>query len=61
MAMAHRGRLNLLTGLLQYPPVQMFQKMRGLREFPDDVKGIGDVLSHLSESPAEQGSDGRDG
>ncbi|KAF0304380.1 putative 2-oxoglutarate dehydrogenase E1 component DHKTD1, mitochondrial [Amphibalanus amphitrite] len=48
MAMAHRGRLNLLTGLLQYPPVQMFQKMRGMREFPDDVKGIGDVLSHLN-------------
>jgi probable 2-oxoglutarate dehydrogenase E1 component DHKTD1 len=24
---AHRGRLNLLTGLLQYPPVQMFRKV----------------------------------
>ncbi|XP_037082513.1 LOW QUALITY PROTEIN: probable 2-oxoglutarate dehydrogenase E1 component DHKTD1, mitochondrial [Pollicipes pollicipes] len=48
MGMAHRGRLNLLTDLLQYPPVQMFQKMRGMCEFPDGVQGIGDVLSHLN-------------
>ena len=25
-------------------------QMKGLREFPDDVKGAGDVLSHLSKS-----------
>ncbi|XP_045604597.1 2-oxoadipate dehydrogenase complex component E1 [Procambarus clarkii] len=50
LAMAHRGRLNLLTGVLQYPPVVMFQKMKGLPEFPPDVEFTGDVLSHLVSS-----------
>ena len=45
---AHRGRLNLLTGMLQFPPVEMFRKMKGLPEFPSQQKGAGDVLSHLS-------------
>ena len=46
--MPHRGRLNLLTGMLKFPPVAMFRKMKGLPEFPHDQKGAGDVLSHLS-------------
>ena len=46
--MPHRGRLNLLTGLLNFPPVAMFRKMKGLPEFPPEQKGAGDVLSHLS-------------
>lgn len=46
--MPHRGRLNLLTGLLNFPPVVMFRKMKGLPEFPPDQSGAGDVLSHLS-------------
>ena len=49
IGMPHRGRLNLLTGLLEYPPVAMFRKMKGLPEFPPEQKGAGDVLSHLSE------------
>ena len=49
LGMPHRGRLNLMTGLLDYPMVVMFRKMRGLPEFPSDQKGAGDVLSHLSE------------
>jgi probable 2-oxoglutarate dehydrogenase E1 component DHKTD1 len=48
IAMPHRGRLNLLTGLLKFPPVAMFRKMKGLPEFPPEQKGAGDVLSHLS-------------
>lgn len=48
LGMPHRGRLNLLTGMLQFPPVVMFRKMKGLPEFPDQQKGAGDVLSHLS-------------
>lgn len=48
VGMAHRGRLNLLTGILQYPVTIMFQKMKGMPEFPSDVKFIGDVLSHLA-------------
>ncbi|MBN3302804.1 DHTK1 dehydrogenase, partial [Amia calva] len=50
MGMPHRGRLNLLTGLLQFPPELMFRKMRGLSEFPENSPSIGDVLSHLTSS-----------
>lgn len=49
MAMAHRGRLNILTGILQFPPVIMFQKMKGLPEFPPGLKFSGDVLSHFGQ------------
>merc|ERR1719278_719208 len=55
LGQAHRGRLNLLTGLLQFPPVAMFRKMRGLPEFPPEQAGAGDVLSHLSASPRLDG------
>ncbi|MGH0165811.1 UNVERIFIED_CONTAM: hypothetical protein FKN15_051067 [Acipenser sinensis] len=48
--MPHRGRLNLLTGLLQFPPELMFRKIRGLSEFPENSSAIGDVLSHLTSS-----------
>ena len=47
---AHRGRLNILTGLLGFPPVAMFRKMKGLPEFPPEQAGAGDVLSHLTAS-----------
>ncbi|XP_065524129.1 2-oxoadipate dehydrogenase complex component E1 isoform X2 [Lathamus discolor] len=50
LGMPHRGRLNLLTGLLQLPPELMFRKMRGLSEFPENSAAIGDVLSHLMSS-----------
>nr|XP_020748805.1 probable 2-oxoglutarate dehydrogenase E1 component DHKTD1, mitochondrial isoform X2 [Odocoileus virginianus texanus] len=50
IGMPHRGRLNLLTGLLQFPPELMFRKMRGLSEFPENVSAVGDVLSHLTSS-----------
>ncbi|KAK7103395.1 2-oxoadipate dehydrogenase complex component E1-like [Littorina saxatilis] len=47
VCMPHRGRLNFLTSLLDFPPVIMFQKMKGKSEFPPGAKGTGDVLSHL--------------
>lgn len=50
VCIAHRGRLNLLTNLMKFPPVDMFVKMKGRREFPEDVSGTGDVLSHLTSS-----------
>ncbi|XP_034032051.1 probable 2-oxoglutarate dehydrogenase E1 component DHKTD1, mitochondrial isoform X2 [Thalassophryne amazonica] len=50
IGMPHRGRLNLLTGLLKFPPELMFRKMRGLSEFPETSPAIGDVLSHLTSS-----------
>ncbi|XP_063164221.1 2-oxoadipate dehydrogenase complex component E1 [Candoia aspera] len=50
LGMPHRGRLNLLTGLLHFPPELMFRKMQGLSEFPENSLAIGDVLSHLTAS-----------
>ncbi|XP_056273665.1 2-oxoadipate dehydrogenase complex component E1 isoform X1 [Pseudoliparis swirei] len=50
IGMPHRGRLNLLTGLMKFPPEVMFRKMRGLSEFPETSPAIGDVLSHLTAS-----------
>ncbi|XP_034541856.1 probable 2-oxoglutarate dehydrogenase E1 component DHKTD1, mitochondrial [Notolabrus celidotus] len=50
IGMPHRGRLNLLSGLLKCPPELMFRKMRGLSEFPDTSPATGDVLSHLTSS-----------
>ncbi|XP_029290325.1 2-oxoadipate dehydrogenase complex component E1 [Cottoperca gobio] len=50
IGMPHRGRLNLLSGLLKFPPELMFRKMRGLSEFPEISPATGDVLSHLTAS-----------
>ncbi|XP_013414055.1 probable 2-oxoglutarate dehydrogenase E1 component DHKTD1, mitochondrial, partial [Lingula anatina] len=50
ISMPHRGRLNLLTCMLKFPPVQMFQKMKGISEFPPRVKGSGEVLHNLTSS-----------
>lgn len=47
---AHRGRLNLLTGMLNLPPEKLFRKLQGLSEFSDATKSTGDVISHLVSS-----------
>lgn len=47
----HRGRLSLLTGLLNFPPEKLFRKLQGLSEFSDATKSTtGDVISHLVSS-----------
>ncbi|KAF6757254.1 dehydrogenase E1 and transketolase domain-containing protein 1 [Ephemerocybe angulata] len=51
LAMPHRGRLNLLTDLLQFPPSSLFHKIKGGSELPDGLGADGDVLSHLVASP----------
>jgi probable 2-oxoglutarate dehydrogenase E1 component DHKTD1 len=48
--MPHRGRLNLLTDLLKYPPTALFHKIKGNSEFPEEFNVSGDVLSHLANS-----------
>ncbi|CAJ0937685.1 unnamed protein product, partial [Mesorhabditis belari] len=58
IAIAHRGRLNLLAEMMQFPLIQMFRKMKGKSEFPTDVTGSGDVLSHLTSSFEHKGPDG---
>ena len=40
LCMAHRGRLNLLTGLLNLPPELMFSKMKGRSELSPTSKGF---------------------
>ncbi|KAK6999788.1 endoribonuclease Dicer [Biomphalaria glabrata] len=47
ICMPHRGRLNFMTCLLNFPPVIVFRKMKGLSEIPVGAKSVGDVLSHL--------------
>lgn len=47
IGMPHRGRLNLMTGLLHYPLEAVFAKLKGRKELPDSHAGSGDVLSHL--------------
>ncbi|XP_020295780.1 probable 2-oxoglutarate dehydrogenase E1 component DHKTD1 homolog, mitochondrial isoform X2 [Pseudomyrmex gracilis] len=46
----HRGRLNLLTGLLNFPAEKLFRKLRGHSEFLSATKCTGDVISHLVSS-----------
>lgn len=45
--MPHRGRLSLLTDLLEYSPAAMFHKIRGGSEVPAELGAAGDVISHL--------------
>ncbi|KDQ09592.1 hypothetical protein BOTBODRAFT_116863 [Botryobasidium botryosum FD-172 SS1] len=51
LAMPHRGRLSLLTDLLQYSPTALFHKIKGGFEFPESLGATGDVISHLAASP----------
>lgn len=45
--MPHRGRLNLLTDLLQFSPSALFHKIKGGSEVPEGISASGDVISHL--------------
>jgi probable 2-oxoglutarate dehydrogenase E1 component DHKTD1 len=45
-----RGRLNILSSLLNMPSREIFNKINGKSEFSEDFKGTGDVLSHLGTS-----------
>ncbi|KAI9511036.1 dehydrogenase E1 and transketolase domain-containing protein 1 [Russula earlei] len=51
LAMPHRGRLNLLTGLLKMSPASLFHKIKGGYEIPEELGAVGDVISHLVASP----------
>ncbi|KAF7984618.1 hypothetical protein HWV62_12831 [Athelia sp. TMB] len=52
LGMPHRGRLNLLTELLEYSPTALFHKIKGGFEIPEDLGAEGDVISHLVASPS---------
>lgn len=55
--MPHRGRLSLLTDLLQYSPTALFHKIKGGPEIPEHLGATGDVISHLASSPKLQYDD----
>jgi probable 2-oxoglutarate dehydrogenase E1 component DHKTD1 len=49
LGMPHRGRLNVLCNLLDYPPQDLFRKIMGNNDLPDEwATGIDDVVSHIS-------------
>lgn len=49
LGMPHRGKLNLLTTMLQTRPAKIFRKFKGQPEFPDDVHNVMcDIASHFS-------------
>ncbi|KAF9405803.1 hypothetical protein HW555_013606 [Spodoptera exigua] len=50
ISMGHRGKLNVMTGPLLYPPVKIFHKFTGQPEFPPEANAACDVALHLSTS-----------
>jgi 2-oxoglutarate dehydrogenase E1 component len=50
IGMPHRGRLNVLTNVMQKPFRQLFHEFGGGSANPDDVGGSGDVKYHLGTS-----------
>ncbi|CAE6425949.1 unnamed protein product [Rhizoctonia solani] len=58
LCMPHRGRLSLLTDLLEFSPAAMFHKIRGGSEVPSNLGATGDVISHLVACPTLDYPDG---
>jgi len=50
IGMAHRGRLNVLTNLMQKPLAAVFHEFQGGASSPDEIGGSGDVKYHLGTS-----------
>jgi 2-oxoglutarate dehydrogenase E1 component len=50
IGMAHRGRLNVLTNIVNKPYVAILSEFQGNATRPDDVQGSGDVKYHLGTS-----------
>jgi 2-oxoglutarate dehydrogenase E1 component len=57
LGMAHRGRLSVLTNVMQKPYRQLFHEFAGGSSAPDDIGGSGDVKYHLGTS-TDRGFDG---
>jgi 2-oxoglutarate dehydrogenase E1 component len=58
IGMAHRGRLNILTNVMQKPYRILFHEFAGGSANPEDVGGSGDVKYHLGTS-TDREFDGR--
>ena len=51
IGMPHRGRLNVLCNLLDYPLVDLLRKISGHSDFPAELHNyIDDVVSHIAVS-----------
>ncbi len=50
LGMAHRGRLNVLTNILEKPYQAIFSEFQGQNPQPDQVQGSGDVKYHMGSS-----------
>jgi 2-oxoglutarate dehydrogenase E1 component len=50
LGMPHRGRLSVLTNVMQKPYRQLFYEFAGGSSQPDDIGGSGDVKYHLGAS-----------
>ncbi len=48
--MPHRGRLNILPLIFDYPVANLLSKIQGKRDIPKEIRGIDDVVSHVSVS-----------
>lgn len=48
--MAHRGRLNVLSNILGKPYASIFAEFQGLKPYPENTPGSGDVKYHLGAS-----------
>lgn len=49
IGMPHRGRLNLLSILMETPPAKIFHKFKGFSELPANAKGMADIATHFGE------------
>lgn len=50
LSMPHRGRLNILPMILDYPVANLLSKINGKRDMPKEIEGIDDVVSHVAVS-----------
>jgi probable 2-oxoglutarate dehydrogenase E1 component DHKTD1 len=50
LSMPHRGRLNILPMILDYPVSYLLTKIQGKRDIPAQIEGIDDVVSHVAVS-----------
>ena len=59
LGMPHRGRLNVLTNVMDKAYTQVFSEFQGENSTPDAVHGSGDVKYHLGTSADREVADGR--
>ncbi len=49
--MAHRGRFPIMLSILDYSPADLFRKIMGRSDMPEEyTAGVDDVVHHLSTS-----------